>query len=352
MNGNPINLRRGLASGSRELNAGLDIEYEIILEELCATLSCDDAQEVANLLYESVTDSMQAEIQSGAFATALETQATVVGETLSIAVASSNFSAAVVQLLGIVSRWYPTWGNTGEYCQNDGNEPRYMRLNPGQWIESSLNECCNRYYDWAYSECMDIAATGSSRWFVNHQSSTCVQDCPKGSSGTCGGLAQQWNTLHDTALECCSLELNWIGEQFCVAKSTGVSTGTNLWFVDWIEETCVQDCESSAGSNCGGVVTSSATETFVTADSCCENKLGWIEKEDCVAKSTGVPSSQQGSFMYYVDWALMRCVKDCEDPSDPHCKGLAEKHDPLYSSANACCSEKLFWLDPTVSCVP
>jgi len=354
INGNPVNFRRGLAGAPRELNAGLGIEYEIILEEICATSSCDNAQEVANQLYQSVTESMKEEIDSGAFAQALETQAVEVGETLEIAVASSDFSAAVVELLGIVSRWYPAWGNTGDYCLNDGNEPGYMRLNPGQWIESSLSNCCKRYYDWIYSECMGTAATGSSRWFVNHQSSTCVQDCPQGSSvdKSCGGLAQSWNKLHDTALECCSVDLGWIGEQFCVAQSTGVSTGTNLWFVDWIKEACVQDCESSAGSNCGGVVTSSATETFETADSCCENKLGWMEKDDCVAKSTGATPSQRGSFMYYVDWALMKCVKDCEDPSDPHCKGLAEKHDTLYASANTCCSEKLYWLDPAASCVP
>ncbi|EJK75304.1 hypothetical protein THAOC_02974 [Thalassiosira oceanica] len=350
INGNPVNFRRGLAGAPRELNAGLGIEYEIILEEICATSSCDNAQEVANQLYQSVTESMKEEIDSGAFAQALETQAVEVGETLEIAVASSDFSAAVVELLGIVSRWYPAWGNTGDYCLNDGNEPGYMRLNPGQWIESSLSKCCKRYYDWIYSECMGTVvtvATGSSRWFVNHQSSTCVQDCPEGSSvdKSCGGLAQSWNKLHDTALECCSVDLGWIGEQFCVAQSTGVSTGTNLWFVDWIKEAC-------AGSNCGGVVTSSATETFETADSCCENKLGWMEKDDCVAKSTGATPSQRGSFMYYVDWALMKCVKDCEDPSDPHCKGLAEKHDTLYASANTCCSEKLYWLDPAASCVP
>ena len=79
----------------------LDIQYEIILEEICATTDCSDKEpeEIANLVYETVTESMQDEIASGAFATTLEQVAAESGEIFEITVEESNFSDLQVAVL-------------------------------------------------------------------------------------------------------------------------------------------------------------------------------------------------------------------------------------------------------------
>ena len=39
-------------------------------------------------------------------------------------------------------------------CRNDGNEPSYFRLYEG-YLFSSIEECCENYYDWSITECLD-----------------------------------------------------------------------------------------------------------------------------------------------------------------------------------------------------
>ena len=105
----------------RRLDGDIDIGYEITLEQICATQTCDDAQELANALYSSVTESMMEEIDSGAFATALEATAQEQNKALVIAVAGASFDELVVAILGLLSVWYPMWID-GQFCKNDGNE--------------------------------------------------------------------------------------------------------------------------------------------------------------------------------------------------------------------------------------
>ena len=106
---------------SRKLDGHIDIEYEIFLEELCGTQTCDDAQSVADAFYESVTVGMQREIDSGAFSETLEQKAQGIGEILELAITSSDFSDLVVVILALSSIWYPAW-TTGKYCLNDGEQ--------------------------------------------------------------------------------------------------------------------------------------------------------------------------------------------------------------------------------------
>ena len=106
---------------SRILVGSIDAQYEIILEQICATQTCDDAQEVANTLYEQVTVSMQREIESGAFENAMEVEAFKESLVLELDVVEPEFENLVVTVLALLSVWYPTWKD-GQYCENDGNE--------------------------------------------------------------------------------------------------------------------------------------------------------------------------------------------------------------------------------------
>ena len=41
---------------------GVDIDYNMVFEEICASSACDNAQEIANALYDSVNEFTQEEI--------------------------------------------------------------------------------------------------------------------------------------------------------------------------------------------------------------------------------------------------------------------------------------------------
>ena len=119
---------RRLQSVSRRLDNHIDIEYRIDLEEVCDTQGCNDAQQIANALYESVTDNMQAEIDSGAFAQAVEQEALVVlNQQLDLQITEPVFADLVITVLALLSLWYPSWTN-GEYCRNDGDYREYRSL--------------------------------------------------------------------------------------------------------------------------------------------------------------------------------------------------------------------------------
>jgi hypothetical protein len=105
---------------SRNLEVAI-IDYEVLLEEICSTSSCDDAEAAAADLYEKATDTMKTEIDCGRFASAVRDAASAsnVEALLDIAVESSDFSEVVLTLLGVLSTFYPDWENGG-YCKNDG----------------------------------------------------------------------------------------------------------------------------------------------------------------------------------------------------------------------------------------
>mmetsp|Transcript_25700 Transcript_25700/g.44898 ORF Transcript_25700/g.44898 Transcript_25700/m.44898 type:complete len:1663 (+) Transcript_25700:1-4989(+) len=398
---------------SRKLDGHIDIEYEILLEELCGTQTCTNAQEVANAFYESVTVGMQREIDSGAFSETLEQKAQEIGEILELAITSSDFSDLVVVILALSSIWYPAW-TTGKYCLNDGEQPYYMkynggswlfnnrdgccsryysyeyiacmgvenagalgyypswdsaqicvnntdvpdymRLNPSQWVYDDIDSCCERYYNWNHADCVtksggNSTATATLKWYVNHEDEICEQDCPVDGGGPCGGLVPSWKTLFETVISCCENRLSWIATSVCEAGSTlQTATGTSKWHVDYLLEQCVQDCASpGANATCGGVVTSANVDLYDTSDSCCTAKLGWVEGDICEASSTNTVVSSSGSSGWYVDHKLHRCVQDCKGAAP--CGGLRKSWDEVFSSSSACCSAKLWWLDSsTTSC--
>lgn len=105
---------------SRELSVA-SVEYEALLEEICSTTDCTDADTVAQQLYDEATDAMREEIDNGNFALSVQAASAAenVDALLAVAVDTSDFSAVVLTLLGALSIWYPDWENSG-YCINDG----------------------------------------------------------------------------------------------------------------------------------------------------------------------------------------------------------------------------------------
>lgn len=102
-----------------EEESELDIEYELLLQEIITPGI--DPQDLANKFYESVTESMQEQIDSGALVTKLELTAEELDVVVELAVSNSDFSQLVLVVLNLVSIWYPAW-TSGKYCLNDGGQ--------------------------------------------------------------------------------------------------------------------------------------------------------------------------------------------------------------------------------------
>ena len=111
--------------------------------------------------------------------------------------------------------------------------------------------------------------------------------------------------------------------------------------MNYIANRCETDCEGQA--NCGGIIADAYTPMFVSPEECCNNKLGWINSERCVAESTNTPISSARSRGWWIDWSAMRCVRDCVAGADAECGGVAESWHELYSSEESCC-ERLSWI--------
>ena len=168
--------------------------------------------------------------------------------------------------------------------------PSYMVQNPSVYMHSTLQSCCLRNYNWNYNECMGAVSTGSTtavtgtnKWYVNYETSKCVQDCSSGA--TCGGLASAWESLYVSVTECCSRKLYWISPSNCEAASLGTAiVGSNKWYVNYETSSCVQDCEGNAP--CGGLAESWET-LHTSATECCSQKLSWVNPTTCLNDSQG-----------------------------------------------------------------
>lgn len=345
VNGQSLTSRLRKRSRSLQDNGSLILAFEIALDAICTTLGCSGAETIGRTIQAQVTDDILAAIDDGSFLETVRLASTAsLRVLLSSAVAKGNFE----EIAAALSDWYPDWRGSSNSCFNDGgaplymklfgtyfentleacckryfdwdsftclgdagtipsgfypnwgrsepsclnstetpeNFPNYMRSKPEQWLENDIESCCERHYNWAYSECIaltggnsSVAATG--KWYVNDESSICQKDCVIGDDGRCGGLAQKWDTLYETAASCCSNRLHWIVSTTCEGKSNlQTVNGTSEWYVDWSLEKCVKDCEDSSDSKCGGFA-ETWDELYGSSSSECCDRLWYIERDEC-----------------------------------------------------------------------
>mmetsp|Transcript_2498 Transcript_2498/g.5063 ORF Transcript_2498/g.5063 Transcript_2498/m.5063 type:complete len:633 (+) Transcript_2498:404-2302(+) len=108
--------------------------------------------------------------------------------------------------------WYPDWTGPDDTCKNDGNEPQYMDLNPGAWMHSSKQACCEANFGWMLNGCLDSSgpnAGATGKWFMVWDGYKCKRDCAVGTGPSCGGRAESWEELFDTRSACCSTKAAW-----------------------------------------------------------------------------------------------------------------------------------------------
>ena len=318
----------------RSLTGGTLIEYEILLEAICATSSCDDSQEVANALYKQATDSMKAAIDDGSLATTLKQNAQAAGNAdslLTVAVDSGDFSPVIITILGLLTDFYPDWVGGG-YCSNDGNEPFYMQKDASTWLYPTRAGCCDRYFSYAYNECMGSLAASSGKYYPDwtNGGDACLVDGKEPSYMKSN--PDGW--LYDDADSCCKRYFPWNFSK-CVTSSGGTvsNLATREWYVDHAKKQCVQDCAVDATDpTCGG--NANAWDSLHgTVSECCTEHLGWIKTSTCAAVSQG--QTPPDSNKWYVEWSNETCVKDCE--GNAPCGGLAQPWNGLFDSVVECC---------------
>ena len=317
----------------------LIVKYEIVIQAVCSTMCGDGSsvQAIANQVYNSVTGDLRNAIDSGSFVAALTATSAEVASLLATAVVSGDFSPVVIPLLSLISDWFPNWGGGSTTCLNDlDRAPTYMKSNRS-YLEKSLDACCARYFPWAYDECAGQAAVSIDGWFPNWggiagSDSKCIND--GNPPDYMRANAGQW--LYPDIEACCKRYYGWDYNDCLSASSGGPNTvtGSLEWYVHG--EVCKQDCPEGSSSTCGGFA-KPWHELFSSVSACCENRLPWITSSVCEARSTN--SAIAGSNLWFVDWTIDKCVRDCDDPSDQECGGIANKWDHLHHSSSACCQQ-------------
>ena len=119
--------------------------------------------------------------------------------------------------------YFPDWErDSSDHCTKEGEIPTYMLTNQKYYLSPTLEDCCDKHFNWAKRECMGSAATGTNKWYVvygNESEETCLQDCV--GSKPCGGLAPSWQSeaLFDSQEKCCKEMLGWLSKKTCILNS-------------------------------------------------------------------------------------------------------------------------------------
>ena len=135
--------------------------------------------------------------------------------------------------------WYPNFAPGSQHCRNDGQEESYMRTQPTIWLFASREECCARFFGWAFEECAAGASSGSpallsNQFFADYSSSSCLQDCEPGPFGC--AVVPPPVALYDSIDACCSMGMGWVDYRYCTSRSTG--SYTDGWVVDFLNDKC------------------------------------------------------------------------------------------------------------------
>ena len=111
------------------------------------------------------------------------------------------------------TKYYPDWHGDNESCLIDNSStpaPQYMRVG-NTWFSDTLDECCEKYYQYNTAGCKGSGGIGSNKYYVNWDTFKCVRDCAIGSGLDCGGFSDRdWGDEEfDDKSECCSTYLSW-----------------------------------------------------------------------------------------------------------------------------------------------
>jgi len=340
---NGVAQRNRLRRLSRKLQSSLVAEYKLVIKAICGVSDCSDAQEVASQVYKQVTGDLLDAIQDGTIVSSLQETSSTLATFLQGATVSGDFSEVVVPILTLLSNWYPNWIGGSNVCLNDSDEPTYMKIY-GDYYESSLDACCERYFSWDIYTCNGNSETAPIGFYPNwgESETKCLNSTQTASTIPDYVLQNPEQWLDNDIEACCEQHYNWAYSD-CISFSGGSSpsTATGDWYVNHKDKICQRDCLEEGGGSCGGLAKPWKT-MYKSAATCCSEQLSWKRSSLCEAQSN--LTAVVGTSEWYVDWSVEKCAKDCDDSSDASCGGLAKRWDKLYGTSNDCC-ERIWYIE-------
>jgi hypothetical protein len=272
-----------------------------------------------------------------------------------------------------VGTYYPIWPG-GETCRNDGKAPAYMKNKPDVWLYMTLEDCCDRYFNWITEKCIANGPAPATSPAVPSSAYTMPPAYLSywypggGSSGfdyTCTNLdmAPGFMTIlqdHYFELsldECCDRFYSYgtVGPQWNAACKANTATGLvalsptgTTWYADAGEGAppkCIND-----GNAPNYMRINPGLWVHSTKEECCSHMYGDVPAEEQICLNDGVVPPAPVAEKWYVDWTRTAsgstvpgiCVKSCPTSSgDPNCGGIRETWEGTSPDANTCCKTHL-----------
>ncbi|KAL7538162.1 hypothetical protein ACHAXR_008330 [Thalassiosira sp. AJA248-18] len=262
--------------------------------------------------------------------------------------------------VGHTNKYFSDYGS-GSCLQDCPPGPdRCATVPPPVNLYDSIESCCSIGQQWVdYLFCTSRSVDEYTYgWVVHWAHEKCVKDCDPLEGLPCADPKHEDQSaqIYATPEECCA-RLNWLDQDACVADSQNKLEGgdfyTNKFYVDWMNIKCARDCDLSDGPPCMGNPPDSSVQLFEDVQSCCSEKLQWVNAEQCLADTFGISTQTSGTGEWYVDWSIEgpggtkegKCVQSCgiDQDSPLSCGGLMPQWSPGYPSASACCAS-IHWV--------
>ncbi len=145
-------------------------------------------------------------------------------------------------------------------------------------LYETAEECCTAEYNWIDVNLCAARTiqTSFGKYWPDKDNAKCLKDSEMPS----GQLDVE---VYESLEECCASGIFWLSKGECFAAS-GVSSedlGTKKFYVDWINEQCVQDCNGPAP--CGGLA--QAWDPLYDSSAACCAKVPGRTAGDCLYTS-------------------------------------------------------------------
>ncbi|KAL7464726.1 hypothetical protein ACHAXS_005065 [Conticribra weissflogii] len=192
----------------------------------------------------------------------------------------------------------------------------------------------------------------AEKWYYDQIDSQCVKDCIRGGPACRGPPSDISASRYPTSAECCNAEMIWATPDFCGTVPS--DEYTNKYYADYENGKCTKHCALNEGGPCGGHPSDLSLAAYDNAESCCKTELFWLNKFICAAEASNtIPT---GSGLYYVDWVGLQCLRECSDPNDAECGGVADINETprmndgeFYETKELCCSLQLPFVSDCVA---
>jgi hypothetical protein len=161
--------------------------------------------------------------------------------------------------------WYPNWLTFGRFCENDGNQPVFMKEadNQGDYLFSTQKECCDVWYSFS-DECVGSSGDPSGvKFFPKYTEGHCDQKDAKD--------FDSWEfKKFDTLEECCAEEFNYNKQKCCESPGMGGcgTSGEVAYMPDWTNNKCDKRSKETLGYHEEEFAKSSLSE-------CCSAYFNW-----------------------------------------------------------------------------